>query len=337
MRRVVLFIVVLSSCSLPLVARTSGPKASTEPPLRVELSREVQIDADTALFRLTFVNDGDEDLIVHIPSITTGPAASRSKVIREKPEGDSVTAVTPARNVLEEMFRIATPLKEEPVRENFAAVLRHSRVELSLRALLGDASELELHFDDCVFALDGSLYSLPPIALASPSEPLEGARPSRLHIGVRVLGGVLIGPVQVAPLMPMALLPLTPTGFLEGFVGYWSRWFEGHLVLRPGLGRVVALEGGVRPGVEWLTVFLNYGFDAFQPQTGYRSSEPLVGHGPRLSAELTFDAPQQVLGITRPQRFGAFVTGGWSWLPSPVDRRPIPVPVVEAGLRMRLH
>lgn len=337
MRRVVLFILGLSGCSLPFLARTSGAKASNEPPLRVELSREVEIAADTVLFRLTFVNDGEEDLIVHIPSITTGPGTERSKVLRAGNEVESVTAVTPYRNVLEEMFRIATPVKEEPVRENFAAVLRHSKVELTLRALLGDASELELHFDGCVFALDGTLYSLPPLAVVTRTEPLEDVRPSRLHIGARVLGGVLIGPVQVAPLTPMALLPLSPTGFLEGFVGYWSRWFEGHLVLRPGLGRVVALEGGVRPGVEWLTLFFNYGFDAFQPQTGYRIAEPLIGHGPRLSAEFAFDAPQHVLGTTRPQRFGAFVTGGWSWLPSPVDRRPIPVPVVEAGVRMRLH
>lgn len=330
-------LLLLSSCSLPLVARTSGPKASADPPLTIELGREVELSADTVAFRLTFVNDGDEDLIVHVPSITSGTATARSKVVRDTPEGESLFFLMPNRTMLDSLFGAQGPLKDPPVPENFVAVLRRSRVEVPFRALLGDSQALELRFDDCVFALDGSIFSMPPLVLVSSAEPLEDARPARMHIGARVLGGVLIGPVQPAPLRPTATLPITPTGFLEGFIGYWSRWFEGHLVLRPGLGRVVALEVGVRPRLEWLTVFANYGFDAFQPQTGDRVAEPLIGHGPRLSVELAFDAVQQALGIARPQRFGAFVTGGWSWLPNPVDRRPIPVPVVEAGVRMRLH
>jgi hypothetical protein len=329
--------VLSTACALPLVVRTSGVRTSSDAPLTVTLDRELELAESAVRFRLTFLNDGDDDLIVHLPSITAGSGTTRSKVVRDKPQGESVFFLMPSRSILDGLFRLEGVLKEPALPENFAVVLRHSQTEVTLRAPLPGADELDVRFDDAVFGLDGSVYALPPLSLVSRALPVEEARPSRLHIGARVMAGVLLGPIRPAPLNPTAQLVTAFTGFFEGFIGWWSRAVEVHVVLRPGMGRVVAMEAGARPFVEWLTFLVNYGFDAFQPQGVEGLTDPLLGHGPRLTVEAAFDVDQRVLGLSRPKRFGAFVTSGWSWLPNTFNGRTVIVPVIEGGLRMRLH
>lgn len=339
MRWMAASVVVLSAaCALPLMAKTApSARPSVDAPLSVHLERDVELAVSVVRFRLTFVNDGDDDLIVHLPSITAGSPTSRAKVQRDKPEGEPVFFMMPSRRVLDGLFQQGSALKESASPENFAVVLRHSSTQVALKAPLVEGDELDVRFDDAVFSLDGLLYSPPPVVLASAAQPLEEATPSRLHIGARVMGGALLGPIRPAPLSPTARIVTAFTGFLEGFIGWWSKALEVHVVLRPGMGRVVALEVGARPFTEWLTFFANYGFDAFQPQGVEGVIDPLLGHGPRLSVEVAFDAEQRVLGLKRARRFGAFLTGGWSWVPNTIDGRAVIVPVVEGGLRMRLH
>lgn len=332
MRRLACLLVLGSSCALPFIA-TTQTRVSADPPFSVRLEPELQVERAHLVFQLTFSNDSDDHLVVNLDSVKLGGGP----VARASIEGvPSSFTVLPGRTWFgSNLFRVGGVTPESPLPERYVVVLAHSKATVAVRGALEDGP-LELHFDGAVFALDGSVVTLAPVPVVSPGAPLTDVRPSTVRVGARVLGGAIVGPKPPAPLTAPGTEVVTWTGIVEGFIGVWTRWVEAQLVLRPGFGRVIGAEIGVRPGLESLTLLAGYGFDAFQVRMSAESTgAPLLGHGPRWSVDFAFDVPQETLGVRRPKRFGVFATAGWSWVPNTLGQIQL-LPIIEGGLRVRL-
>jgi hypothetical protein len=321
-----------TSCALPLLAKTQQ-QVSASPPFSVRLEPDLQIERAHILFRLTFSNESGEPLMVDLEAIKLG--AGMIALASVEGMGPSFT-VLPGRTFFgSNMLRTGGLTPESPLSERDIVILPHSNAIVAVRGVLADAP-LELSFEEAVSTMDGSVLTVAPIPLLQAGTPLTDVRPSTVRVGARLLGGAIIGPTPSLPLRPLGAEVITWTGILEGFVGMWTRWVEAQLVLRPGFGRVVGAEIGVRPGIEALTLLVGYGFDAFQVISGPGTAgTPLLGHGPRWSVDFAFDTPQEVLSNRRPKRFGVFVTSGWSWLASSPERTQL-IPIIEGGFRLRL-
>jgi hypothetical protein len=330
--RLVACLLVGTSCALPFIGSTDL-RVSTDPPYSVQLEPELVVETAHLVFKLTFANDSDDPLVVDLDSVKLSGRA----VVRASVEGVASTfSVLPGRNFFgSSLFRLGGVVADSPLPERYVVVLAHSKATVAVRGKL-EAEPLVVHFDGAVYAVDGSVVTFAPIQVVSPQSPLRDVRPSTVRVGARMLGGVLVGPKPPSPLTPSSTEILTWTGIFEGFVGVWTRWLEAQLVLRPGFGRVVGAEIGVRPGLEFITLLAGYGFDSFQVGSSSESSgAPLLGHGPRWSVDVSFDAPSEMLGVRRPKRFGLFVTSGWSWVPNTLGKLQM-LPIIEGGLRLRM-
>jgi hypothetical protein len=330
MRQLTCVFLLGSACALPLIGSTQS-RVSEDPPFSVRLEPELQVERAHLVFQLTFTNDSDDHLVVNLDKVKLGAGS----VARASVEGvPSSFTVLPGRT-FGNFLRVGGLAPESPLPERFVVVLAHSKATVAVRGALEDGP-MQLRFDDAVYALDGSVVTLAPLPVVSPGAPLTDVRPSTVRVGARVLGGAIVGPKPPAPLTPPGTAVITWTGIVEGFIGVWTRWVEAQLVLRPGFGRVIGAEIGVRPGIESLTLLAGYGFDAFQVRaTAESTGAPLLGHGPRWSVDFAFDWPQETLGVRRPKRFGVFVTAGWSWVPNTLGQIQL-LPIIEGGLRVRL-
>lgn len=118
---------------------------------------------------------------------------------------------------------------------------------------------------------------------------------------------MLISQTRGNPFERPVIAPAGFAGTLEASIGLFTRWFEASVLARGGNGRVAALEAGVRPGVDWLTLLVSYGFDVVQvSDLVIGGNEVLLGHGPRLMVDVAFDVRQPRLGIDPPKRSGPF-------------------------------
>lgn len=332
MRLVACLFVLGASCALPFVG-TTRPQVSTDAPFAVRLEPELQVERAHLVFQLTFTNDSDDHYVVNLDSVKLGAHA----VARASVEGvPSSFTVLPGRTFFGNTFlRVGGLTPESPLPERYVVVLAHSKATVAVRGAL-EEGPLEVRFDDAVYALDGSVVTFAPLPVVSPGVPLTDVRPSTVRVGVRALGGAIVGPKPPSPLTLPGTEVITWTGIVEGFIGVWTRWVEAQLVLRPGFGRVIGAEVGVRPGLESLTLLAGYGFDAFQVRSSPESTgAPLLGHGPRWSVDFAFDVTQEALGVKRPRRFGVFVIAGWSWVSNSLGQTQL-LPIIEGGLRVRL-
>ncbi|MBE2253558.1 MAG: hypothetical protein IAE78_28780 [Myxococcus sp.] len=321
-----------TSCALPFVA-TTQPRVSADAPVTVKLEPQLEVERAEVVFQLTFTNASDELLVVNLEALRLGDGAVKRASADVAPP--SLTVLPGLSFFGSSLLRVGGLTPDGPVPERFLVVLARSERTVALRGPL-EAAPLEVRFHDAVFALDGSVFTPAPLPLVTSHQPLTNARPSAVRVGARLLGGAIVGVSPPAPLSSPRAEVITWTGVFEGFIGAWTRWVEAQLVLRPGFGRVVGVEVGVRPGVEALTLLAGYGFDAYQVRlTPQSAGAPLLGHGPRFSVDFAFDTPLEALGVRRPKRFGVFVTAGWSFVPSQGGATLL-LPIVEGGLRLRL-
>jgi hypothetical protein len=311
----------------------------SDAPLTVLLEREVQVDASSIVVGLTFKNDGPQPVLIKVKDLKVGTPTSKAPLRKERIEGvDSSFVVLPGRSILDNIMRVGNVVKESDLLEHFVFVAERSSVVVFLRGDLVQSDTLAVYFEQGIFDLEGAIYEVAPLTIVSPEMPLVDSRPSMMHIGVRAAGGIAVGPAQPAPLTVTPWVLAGWSGIFEGFIGLWTRSFEVQVILRPGFGRVIGLEAGVRPGPSWLTLYGSYGFDGYQflaPALG--SGQPVLGHGPRFSVDFAFDRPVMALGVARPGRFGVFVTAGVSFLRNSIVPEGLLIPVFEGGLRWRLH
>lgn len=299
-----------ASCALPFVAEAPRPLVSMGAGgVEVTVDRLVDVGETDLDFTLTVRNRTTEwvRLAPHRLSLEVGPTRVQVEAVSdlEDDEGQEALLVMPGGEGV-----------------------------VTVRAPFADATRLVLQFGDAVTVRRRS-FPLPAVELLREGETFRTVRASRLNFGVRALGGTFLAPTRGSPLAPSRVQPAAFLGPVEGFLGVWFRWFELNLVLRAGTGRLVALEVGVRPGLEALTVFLNVGIDLVTLAEGFVGSEQvLLGLGPRLGLEWAFDVSQRSLGAERPRRFGLFIAGGASALAGDT-LSPTWHGFVEGGIRWR--
>lgn len=295
-----------SACTLPFVAKTAERSLRADG-LRVTIGPTIEVRHDRVAFELLFENDTDETL-----------------------------TIPPAGLVLDEDGRrhAMTAMDRDVTAAGIVIDAKRAR-RRSFEARAGEGERFVVRLEQAT--LGERPVGFEPLELASLESRLRDASPSRYQARLRLLGGALISRTKAGPLQTSVVSPAAFVGTVEGTIGLFSRWFEASLLFRGGNGRLFALEVGVRPGVEALTLLLSYGLDMVQVARGMVGEEDLLfGHGPRLMADVAFDVRQVRLGIEAPKRFGAFFSVGVSRLQGRVTL-PHWVATLEAGLRWRLQ
>lgn len=297
---------LISGCTLPFVAKTAERSLHDEG-LRVTVGPTIDVRHDRVTFELLFENDTDEALIIPLAGLVLDEDGRRHAMTAMDRDVTAVGIVIDAKRSRRRTF-------EARAGEGERFVVRLEQATLGERPVVFE-----------------------PLELVSLESRLREAGPSRYQARLRLLGGALISRTKAGPLQRSVISPAAFVGTVEGTFGLFSRWFEASLLFRGGNGRLFALEVGVRPGVESLTLLLSYGLDMVQVSQGMVGEEDLLfGHGPRLMADVAFDVRQLRLNTEAPKRFGAFLTVGASRLQGRVTL-PHWVATVEAGLRWRLQ
>lgn len=295
-------VVFSSACTLPFVAKTAERSVSGGG-VRLTIGPSVTVTQRTVTFELLVDNDTDERLVIPPDGFTLQGDETSRPVLQLDDDGHLVVEA------------------RQRLRRTFVAVAGDERrfVVMVTDAMLGEQP-----------------VTLEPLELASPTAPLRDPAPTTFHLRLRLLGGALITRTTSSPLLPPSPTIGGPTGTLELVFGGSIRWFEANVVLRGGNGRLAALEVGLRPGLDWLTLLASYGVDFVQVNGGVLGElDLLFGHGPRLAVEVAFDARTVRLGLLAPRRFGAFLGGGLSSLAGRVTPAHL-TGSVEAGLRWQL-
>jgi len=302
---VLIAIPLTTGCLLPFVAKTGSPTVQAEG-VNVTLGRTVEVTTRKVKLELTVVNDSDEVLV--IPS-------------------DGFVIEEDGRRTL------MVPVDGE-VRSAGLTVYGGSTERRSFEAVAGDGDRFGVSLRRAT--LGGRPFTVAPLPLASPESPLTEPMAPRMQVRLRLLGGMLISQTRGNPFERPVIAPAGFAGTLEASIGFSTRWFEASVLARGGNGRVAALEAGVRPGVDWLTLLVSYGFDVVQvSDLVIGGNEVLLGHGPRLMVDVAFDVRQPRLGIDPPKRFGAFLSIGASRL-SAANTPAHWTGSIEAGLRWRV-
>jgi hypothetical protein len=303
--------VLLSSCALPFVTTPKTLRTVEATGLRVSAAPRLSIHGNGVEFTLQFLNERDSTVVVDVSKLVVeggGPPIGVQKVI-DLDLIDGPTTVT---------------------------LLAGARRRVTFLARLRQPDRFILQFKDAV-SMNEVPLALEPLVIVAETEAVEAPVASPFQAGLRLSGGTSVGPSLAMPLSPSRLGFSGFVGVVEGYAGFFARWFEVNLVLRLGNGRLAGLEVGVRPGLERLTVFASYGVDLLQVNAGFEGERfPRLGHGPRAGVEWAFDWVQpRSLGVTPPRRFGVFLSGAASVLPgTSVDR--VWFFTAEAGLRWRL-
>lgn len=306
MRALTLGLLGFTSCTLPFVAKTAGRSLHVGG-LRVTVGPAIDVRHDRVVFELLFENDTDEALIIPTAGLVLDEDGRRHAMTAMDRDVTAVGIVIDARRSRRRTF-------EARAGEGERFVVRLEQATIGERPVVFE-----------------------PLELVSLESRLREASPSRYQARLRLLGGALISRTKAGPLMNAVIAPAAFVGTVEGTIGLFSRWFEASLLFRGGNGRLFALEVGVRPGVESLTLLLSYGLDMVQVSPGMVGEEDLLfGHGPRLMADVAFDVRQLRLNAEAPKRFGAFLTVGASRLQGRVTL-PHWVATLEAGLRWRVQ
>lgn len=304
-------VLLASSCMLPFVAAPKTLRTVEATGLRVSAGPRLSVSGNGVEFVLLFVNDSGSTVVVDVSKLSL--------------EGGGLPIGVQKVIDLDLLDGPAT-----------VTLLSGARRRVTFLARLRQPDRFILQFKDAV-SMNGAPLPLEPLVIVSETEPVEAPVASPFQAGLRFSGGTSVGPSLATPLAPSRLGFSGFVGVVEGYAGFFSRWFEANLVLRGGNGRLAGLEVGVRPGLDRLTVFASYGVDLLQVNAGFEGERfPRVGHGPRVSLEWAVDGPQpRSLGVTPPRRFGVFLSGAASLLPgSRFDR--VWFFLAEVGLRWRL-
>lgn len=305
MRWLAVFMVV-SGCTVPFVARTAERSLKTDG-LRVTVGPTVTVEHDRVKFELLFENDTDATLVIPLSGLVLEEDGRRRQL---------------------------TPLDRDVTAAGIVIDANRAR-RRSFEAKAGEGERFVVHLEQAM--VGDRFVEFEPLELVSLQSPLSDVVASRYQARLRVVGGALISRTVDVPLKQSVVAPGAFVGTIEATFGFFSRWFEVSLLARGGNGRLFALEVGVRPGTELVTLLLSYGLDMVQVANGIMGdSDLLFGHGPRLMTAFAFDVRQLRLNAEAPKRFAAFVTLGASRLQG---ARTLPhwVATVEAGLQWRVQ